>query len=227
MRRFIRREKPDYWSSWERRWLVELRDWARGATALALPSAKDRAWRWQRGGRTLAQRFRDEVWIEEAPRLCAYCDGPLDETSPTTIDHFIPESLCPKLGVFWNNLFPCCSSCNSTHKKTQFSPDLLRPDREDLDSYLDVDPETGALSPAPELPPEAQERARVTIAILGLNEGGRPRARRLRWRELNRAIDERGMFTLADIQENARVGPYRIVAERLLAAKLGEDGEPP
>ena len=112
MSRFIRREKPGYWSSWERLWLTELRTWAKATTPQRIPSAKDRAWKWQREGRTLAQRFRDEVWTADAPRLCAYCDGPLEETSPTTIDHLpdvrvVGRSTKPKISIFDANV-PCC-----------------------------------------------------------------------------------------------------------------------
>lgn len=189
MKRFVKQPKPAYWGSWERRWAKELRKWARepGRSGAPPSAKKDGPWSWQRQNRSLPVCFREDVYPQGAPTLCAYCDGLLGDTSPSTIDHFIPESLCPSLGVFWQNLFPCCSLCNSTYKRVQWSEELLRPDMPDVERYFDFDPESGEMRPAPELTTaEERRRAEVTIRVLGLNQGQRPSSRRRRWQELSK-----------------------------------------
>lgn len=219
MKEFPRQPKPRYWASRERAWIQKLRDWSRALPLAPRPSAKkDALWSWQREQTRLADRFHAEVRPAEDPSLCAYCDGPLEETSAATIDHFIPEALCPKLGVFWENLFPACSYCNSSCKKDQWSPDLLRPDRDPVESYFDFDPETGCLAPIPGASEEIRRKVEETIKIFGLNEGSRPRARCRRWREMNNSWE---MIDLESLQESILQGPYRFVAERLRDAKLG------
>lgn len=213
---FPRQPKPSYWAGKERKWVRKLREWA--AAGGPRPSAKkDALWSWQHQNMTLIERFHLEVRPLGAPSLCAYCDGPLEETSASTLDHFLPEALCPKLGVFWENLFPACTYCNSSCKKNEWSADLLRPDRDDVESFFDFDPLSGKLSPKVELESEQRRKAEVTIRILGLNEGGRPQARRRRWKDLENAwtvVDE------GSLRESIEQGPYRFVAELLRDAKL-------
>jgi uncharacterized protein (TIGR02646 family) len=196
------------------------------------------AWSWwntaeRQERRTVVVAAAESFAADLFSRGCQPAGGPdivrllRRSASPSTIDHFIPESLCPSLGVFWQNLFPCCSLCNSTYKRVQWSEELLRPDTPDVERYFDFDPESGEMRPAPELTTaEERRRAEVTIRILGLNQGQRPSSRRRRWQELSKmAWGERGQFSLAEIQENVRTGPYRQVAERLLAAKLMEEAD--
>lgn len=120
---------------------------------------------------------------------------PPRESSPETIDHFIPEHAAPKLGLWWSNLYPACSFCNNTAKRTKWSCHMLRPDvdllpREgeaDVEAFLrffDFDPEDGRLSPAPDTDPVTRARVRLTIGIFHLNEPTRCLARRNRWRDL-------------------------------------------
>lgn len=221
MKAFPREPRPAYWFWREVRWSLKLRRWAskpQRAPSDAPPKAKEDAlWSWQHKRLTLAERFHVEVLPADAPRLCAYCDGTLEETSPGTIDHFVPEKLCPKLGVSWENLFPCCTLCNSTHKRDQWSDELLRPDRDPVERFFDFDSDTGQLRPAPELDAADKKRAEITIEIMGLNSGGRPRARWRRWRDMANAWET---MDLESLTESVQYGPYRFVAERLRDAKL-------
>lgn len=177
---------------------------------------------WQHESQKLAHWFHAEVRPRGEPSLCSYCDGQLGETSPRTIDHFLPEESFPELGLNWRNLYPACYSCNSLHKRMQWSCYLLRPDsdlilpEEDpsilsiFKKWFDFEPLTGALSPAPDAPQSMRVRVRLTIRVLGLNERARCNARRTRWQDLRNALkhpsDE------PRLEEMMLRGPYRFLA---------------
>lgn len=183
---------------------------------------------WQHEGKKLAHWFHAEVRASSEPSLCAYCDGPLGETSPQTIDHFLPEQDFPELGLSWHNLYPACSSCNTVHKRKQWSCYLLRPDSdlifvdeapsvlEVFAKWFDFEPSTGALSPAPGAPRATRARVRLTIRVLGLNERTRCNARKNRWQDLRNAVKHPADYPRLD--EMVLLGPYRFVAVYFLAA---------
>lgn len=169
MRRFVRQAAPPFW--WERfeRWLTL-------ATRERRPPLHD----WQHENKTLAQWFHETVRAEADDRTCAYCDQHLAVSSTDTIDHFVPVHACPGLGLAWDNLYPTCSFCNSTLKGPRWSWHLVRPDLDPVEEWLEIDWETGMLRPSPTLVahPGIRRRVRRTIAMLGLNAGGRPKQRR-------------------------------------------------
>lgn len=165
---FRRRAAPAFWRDAEAKWRE------RGPAQ----TPGDALHGWRHEGRSLAGAFHDSVREEGEPVLCAYCDGPLRETSPETIDHFVPYRLAQEcghqeLGLSWENLYPACSSCNSSHKRDRWSPFLLRPDAKGVEDLFSIDALTGAVEPAPEASQCAQERVRRTIAFLGLNTKAR------------------------------------------------------
>ena len=205
MNPFPRRPEPSFWGEYERRWLYE-----------AGPRV-DPLHDWQRLGRTLAQWFHDEVRPPGEARNCAYCDGPLGAESPATIDHFIPKSRCRALGLSWENLYPACSLCNTQAKRTSGSCLLLRPDLEPVGSWVDFNPRTARLEPAPELT-ERVCRVRVerTLRVLRLNTTTRVGIRRRAYRDLQNA------WALGDLERvvhAATDGPYRFIARKFLASK--------
>lgn len=53
-------------------------------------------------------------WFKEhqAPYICHYC-GKFLPRKQTTLDHKIPRSRAPELRHDFDNLVPCCYSCNS------------------------------------------------------------------------------------------------------------------
>jgi hypothetical protein len=129
----------------------------------------------------------------------------------------------------WANLYPACYSCNTLHKRTQWSCHLLRPDadlvspEEDrsfvavFKKWFDFEPMTGALSPAPDAPRSVRARVRLTIRVLGLNERTRCDARRNRWQDLRNAVKHPSDDLR--LEEMARLGPYRFVAIYFLEAQ--------
>jgi uncharacterized protein (TIGR02646 family) len=217
---FRRRPAPAFWIEKERSYLAR-----RGAL-----SAKRALHDWQHDNLTLAQWFHRTVRSPDEPRLCAYCDALLGESSPATMDHFLPEHALWALGLAWDNLFPACTQCNSGFKRTRWSCRLIRPDHDLLgraaheDSDLErvqrwfyFDPATGGLSPAPGADPVTKARVRLTIGVLGLNDTVRRNARRARWRDLLNTVKD--PIDEERLAEMASQGPYRFVALFFLAAR--------
>jgi uncharacterized protein (TIGR02646 family) len=212
-----RQPAPAAWADKERSYLAKLGKLS-GKTALH---------GWQHESQKLAHWFHAEVRPSGEPSLCSYCDGQLDETSPKTIDHFLPEESFPELGLSWHNLYPACYSCNTLHKRTQWSCSLLRPDADlvSLDEdpsflavfkkWFDFEPMTGALSPAPGAPRTMRARVRLTIRVLGLNERTRCNARKNRWQDLRNAVKH--PLDNPRLEEMTLRGPYRFVAIYFLA----------
>lgn len=210
MRRFDRQDPPAFWAGYVVRWLGLL-----SRPEAEAPSAKDKLQQWQVASQKLAKWFHDTVRPAGEPSLCAYCDGTLKEQSPETIDHFVPEHRCPQAGLTWANLYPACSSCNSSYKRTRWSWHVVRPDLDPVDKWFDLDPESGALRVAPEFERQAGVRRRVnrTIKLFNLNEPTRCRARRTVIRNVSNALTSHDWAHVDDMRQN---GPYRFVLERVL-----------
>lgn len=206
MIRFPRQPEPDFWGRFERRWLHET-----AGTGDPL--------RWKHQKRTLAEHFHALVRPPGEARNCAYCDGRLRETSPETIDHFIPKKgpgLAWMLALTWSNLYPACSYCNTTAKRTRGSCFLVRPDVEPVERWLTYDPDSGRIDPAPELERLQRARVRRTLHVLRLNMSTRREERKRLFRELRRA------WNAGDneyVEAAMRDGPYRIVVRAFLGAK--------
>lgn len=206
MIRFPRQSEPEFWGQFERRWLYE-------------SQGKGEPLRWKHEKQTLAEHFHERVRPSGEPRNCAYCDGRLRSTSAETIDHFIPKKgpgLAWRLALAWANLYPACSYCNSTAKRTGGSCFLVRPDVDPIDAWLFYDPETGSLEPAPELDRLQRARVRRTLRILRLNTATRREERRKLFQELRRAWRSGDNEYIAAAR---RDGPYRIVVRAFLGAR--------
>lgn len=205
---FRRAPPPVFWSGREGAWLERV---SAGTDAQCEPLY------WQHGSRFLAEWFHGEVRAREpgatAVRLCAYCDGELGTVSPQTIDHFFPRGAFPVLALCWDNLYPACHSCNSTHKRTRWSCHALRPDLDPIEKLFDFDPLDGRLLPALEEPRRIRARVRLTSRLFGLNTAERCTARLLVLRNLKNA------WALADhelVRHYRQQGPYRIVVEHFV-----------
>jgi uncharacterized protein (TIGR02646 family) len=126
---------------------------------------------------------------------CCYCERTRDEKRESDIDHFRPKALYWWLAYVWNNLFFTCRACNQEHKKDKFplrdeatrvtdpridpsreSYLLLHPCEDDPEEFLRW--EWGACleprSPQLVLLDHREERGRVTVVTLGLNDGELP-----------------------------------------------------
>lgn len=111
---------------------------------------------------------------------CAYCDGhPIDDTRTPQVDHFLPKVRHPEHAFAWANLYPSCSACNRAKGDHVTEGALLRPDEPDyaFERYYVFDRRDGVVRPNPGASPADRERARVTIATLGINAGNRPKRR--------------------------------------------------
>jgi HNH endonuclease len=51
--------------------------------------------------------------LEMTRYKCAYCERKLGEGVNITLDHYVNRSIEPHQVVDWDNLLPCCQSCNS------------------------------------------------------------------------------------------------------------------
>lgn len=210
---FVRQPAPPFWAQKERQL----------AEALISGQMLPKVMAWQHEQRSLAAWFHQAVRPPAMPRLCAYCDAALGETSAETVDHFIPQHARPELSLCWENLYPACSRCNQTAKGQKWSCALLRPDVDLVGAtawlafarWFDFDPVSGRLRPAPEGTPRMRARVRLTLRVFQLNTEERCHARRQRWRDLQNA---RKAQSLADIKQDAAQGPYRFVAEQVLVA---------
>jgi uncharacterized protein (TIGR02646 family) len=159
------------------------------------------------------------------PRLCAYCDGELGATSPPNIDHFVPVSRDPKLGLRWSNLFPICATCN-TYKRDAWVPDLVRPDVDWVVGWFSINYK-GELSPHGGLDEEIRARIEKTIDILTLNAKARCNARRRvfeRVQQLQGALEapapHRPLANLKRLAKLLRAGPYRFVGRQACGPSL-------
>jgi uncharacterized protein (TIGR02646 family) len=206
-----RQPQPEFWAAREERF-------RKGDQ-----SAKKALHGFQHKLRSLADWFHEKVRPDGAALLCAYCDGPLEETSPKTIDHFIPEHADRGLGLTWTNLYPACVCCNSTFKGTRWSCNLVRPDRNPVERWFVFDLDTGRVNPAPELDRRTRAQVRLTTRVFQLNTEGRCMARKRVWRAMENAAKH--PQDSASLEDYAAHGPYRFVAALFLSMREGPVAE--
>jgi uncharacterized protein (TIGR02646 family) len=170
--------------------------------------AGDKLHDWSERGRALAEWFHDTVRPADEGGTCAYCDGILGAQSLATIDHWVPNKVCPPLHLWWGNLFPACNGCN-TAKGSKWSVRWLRPDLDDVEALIACDLVTGRLEPAAEVADDDVRRRIVeTIEGIDLNRPALARERRrIHW-ALLRGPSE-------GLLDRARDEPYRFLASYL------------
>jgi uncharacterized protein (TIGR02646 family) len=133
---------------------------------------------------------------------CAFCDGFLRETSSSTVEHFRPKSKFPNLEIQWDNLFPCCSFCQSA-KLDRFDELLLKPDAAEYQflNYFLCNYQTGDIEPNLTKDQYQQARADYTINLYKLNSPERCEARKRAKRKFDASCsleDEQYRFFLVD-----------------------------
>jgi uncharacterized protein (TIGR02646 family) len=114
---------------------------------------------------------------------CSFCDAfPLEDRSSEPVEHFRPKSnpLFYDQAYAWTNLYYCCERCQK-QKKEYWHETLLAPDATEytFSNYFIFDFLTGEIRENPVVSVEDQERAKVTIALFGLDSDARRRFRRL------------------------------------------------
>ena len=115
------------------------------------------------------RRFHDDLKCVFGG-LCAYCE----EITKGEVDHFRPKSQFPDLVYSWSNWLFSCHECN--HAKSSAWPAggyvdpcaMSGPDRAECHFHFDT--QTGLILPSSSLSPSRLQKARRTIADLGLNE---------------------------------------------------------
>jgi len=102
---------------------------------------------------------------------CAFCEGVLGLTSYLQIEHYYAKSLEPHRVFEWDNLFPSCGICNPSKGNLDHQGRLLKPDAENPEPLLWLDPGTGELQPHPTLDEAQKQRVLETIEVYDLKRG--------------------------------------------------------
>ncbi|HWZ45266.1 MAG TPA: hypothetical protein VNW97_17465 [Candidatus Saccharimonadales bacterium] len=102
---------------------------------------------------------------------CAFCEGTLGVTAYLQIEHYYAKTAEPHRVFEWENLFPSCGICNPSKGNLDHKGRLLKPDAENPEPLLWLDPGTGELQPHPNLDDEQKQRVLETITAYGLQRG--------------------------------------------------------
>ncbi len=172
---------------WTTRWTDSLRDGSR--IDWATPSAK---------------RILRGLLLALSRGKCAFCEGILRLTSSDEIEHYHAKTVRPELVFDWPNLFPACGICNRSKGDLDHQGRLLKPDTENPELLLWLNPDTGELQPHPALDaePEQARRVKETIEAYGLQRGALCAQRIEMMDEVNRWL--RRIDNQADISQECR-----------------------
>lgn len=138
---------------------------------------------------------------------CSFCDNFPIRSKEDSIDHFKPKSI-PAYYEFvcqWENLYYCCQNCQQ-YKLQQYNESLLRPDdiNFSFNEYFIYSYNSHKIDPNPRLSEDERVKAKITIDVFGLNDGGHIAARRI---SLERYIGKRNQEENIDVNDF----PYRFI----------------
>jgi uncharacterized protein (TIGR02646 family) len=141
-------------AAWTSRWLAihagqQKGDWATTATKKLLAS---------------------EV-LKLAHGKCAFCESLLEVTSFLEIEHYAAKTVHPGRAFEWGNLFPICRFCNGSRGDIDHGGLLLKPDVEDPEGLLWLNPDSGELEPNGGLDTQTRDRVARTFEICKLQRG--------------------------------------------------------
>ena len=102
---------------------------------------------------------------------CAFCESLLEVTSFLEIEHYSAKTIHPGLAFEWDNLFPICRFCNGCKRDIDHNGLLLKPDVEDPEGLLWLNPDSGELEPNAGLDTQIHERVERTFDICKLQRG--------------------------------------------------------
>src|SRR5579862_5891024 len=71
---------------------------------------------------------------------CAFCESLLGVTSYLEVEHYTPKTVDPAHVFAWDNLFPVCRYCNGAKGDIDHNGMLLKPDVEDPQDLLWLNP---------------------------------------------------------------------------------------
>jgi len=148
-------------------------------------------------GRTKLYKQTKEVLMLMTQEHCSFCDGfPIANTGDA-IEHFKPSSDLNfrHLAYSWENLYYCCTKCNSS-KGNRFDDRLLRPDDIEyfFENFFNYNAEEAKLEPAFGILDEDRARAEKTIELYDLNRTANKTERRRMIKNFVRGIHERDDF---------------------------------
>jgi uncharacterized protein (TIGR02646 family) len=125
---------------------------------------------------------------------CAFCEGLLEVTSYAEIEHYNAKTIHPGRAFQWENLFPICRFCNGSKRDIDHGGLLLKPDIEDPEILLWLNPDSGELEPNAGLDAQTHDRVERTFEICKLQRGAlcaqriKTMTRTIHWLE---RVDER------------------------------------
>jgi hypothetical protein len=102
--------------------------------------------------------------------MCLF-ESKLELTSYLEIEHYFAKAVRPQLAFDWPNLFPVCRLCNNAKADVDHGGMLIKPDVEDPEKLLWLDPDSGKLQPS--LNAEIRARVRIdrTLELCDLQRG--------------------------------------------------------
>ncbi len=155
---------------------------------------------------------------------CSFCDGfPIGETVEPPIEHYHPKGDFPLQAYQWENLFYCCTDCNSEANRHKVFEFTLKPDEADYEfkSYFYFDLESGELLVYEHLErdkPEEYKRANSFLKRYGINSPKRKEIRKGLFNDVKNYFQN--PYNPTDSRER-KLWKYRYIydfAERLHAA---------
>jgi hypothetical protein len=149
--------------------------------------------------------------------ICSYCaswttrnQGPTRDN--TSVDHFIPKSVEPKMAYEWANYRLCRARLNSNKDDSMEVMDPFYIEN----GWFQIDFTTFLIVPSPELPYLVREHVNRTIDTLGLND--------------NDYVDERlevvKLYTLDSITINNLELKYPFIAEEIRRSNFDDQLKP-
>ncbi len=87
------------------------------------------------------------------------------------IEHYIAKTVEPGRAFEWENLFPICRVCNGSKLAIDHGGLLLKPDVEDPEGLLWLNPDSGELEPNAGLDAQTRKRVERTFEICKLQRG--------------------------------------------------------
>lgn len=164
MVQLVRQTEPDSLTrnrtSWTTRWTDSLRDGTKIDWAT----------------RT-AKRALQTPLLAFSRGKCAFCEGMLNLTSFIEIEHYHAKTVRSELVFDWQNLFPACGVCNRSKNDLDHQDRLIKPDRDNPEQLLWLNPGTGELQPHPNADAQQIQRVVETINAYNLQRGALCNAR--------------------------------------------------
>jgi uncharacterized protein (TIGR02646 family) len=106
-----------------------------------------------------------------AHEKCAFCESLLGVTSYLEIEHYTAKTVRPEHAFEWENLFPVCRLCNNAKGAIDHAGMLLKPDAEDPENLLWLNPDSGKLEASKAVDRANSQRVERSIELCDLQRG--------------------------------------------------------